>query len=62
MDNMICNANVCSAFLEGKATMEEMRTILERMMRDPRLMMKLNLAATVANNKRKEISCASKRM
>ena len=55
MDDMICNANVYSAFLEGKATKEEMCTILKKMMRDSRLMMKLNLAATVTNrNKKKE--------
>lgn len=45
---MICNANVYSAFLEGKATQDEMRTVLKTMMRDTRLMMKLNLAATVS--------------
>lgn len=49
MDDMICNANVYSAFLEGKATKDEMRTILKKMMRDYRLMMKLNLAATVSS-------------
>ena len=49
MDDMICNANVYSAFLEGKATKDEMRTILKKMMRDSRLMMKLNLAATVSS-------------
>ena len=54
MDDMICNANVYSAFLEGKATKDEMRTILKKMMRDPRLMMKLNLAATVSNRKKKD--------
>jgi hypothetical protein len=55
MDDMICNANVYSAFLEGKATKEEMCTILKKMMRDSRLMMKLNLAATVTNrNKKRE--------
>ena len=54
MDNMICNANVYSAFLEGKATKDEMRTILKKMMRDSRLMMKLNLAATVSNRKKKD--------
>ena len=50
MDDMICNANVYSAFLEGKATKDEMRTILKKMMRDSRLMMKLNLAATLTNS------------
>ena len=54
MDDMICNANVYSAFLEGKATNDEMRTILKKMMRDSRLMMKLNLAATVSNRKKKD--------
>ena len=51
---MICNANVYSAFLEGKATKDEKRAILKKMMRDSRLMMKLNLAATVSNRKRKD--------
>lgn len=50
MDNIICNANMYSAFLEGKATKDEMRTILKKMMRDSRLMMKLNLAATVTSS------------
>ena len=54
MDDMICNANVYSAFLEGKATKDEMRTILKKMMRDSRLMMKLNLAATVSSINIKE--------
>ena len=54
MDDMICNANVYSAFLEGKATKDEKRAILKKMMRDSRLMMKLNLAATVSNRKRKD--------
>ena len=47
---MLCNANLYSAFLEGKATKDEMRTILKKMMRDSRLMMKLNLAATITNS------------
>lgn len=51
---MICNANVYSAFLEGKATKDEMRTILKKMMRDSLLMMKLNLAAAVSSRKRKD--------
>ena len=54
MEDMICNANVYSAFLEGKATKDEMRTILKKMMRDSRLMMKLNLAATVSCRKKKD--------
>ena len=54
MDDMICNANVYSAFLEGKATKDEMRTILKKMMRDSRLMMKLNLAATISSRKKIE--------
>lgn len=45
MDDMIYNANVYSAFLEGKATKEERCAILERMMHDSRLVMELNLAA-----------------
>ena len=53
MEDMICNANVYSAFLEGKATKDEMRTILKKMMRDSRLMMKLNLAAAVSSRKKK---------
>ena len=53
MEDMICNANVYSAFLEGKATNDEMRVILKKMMRDSRLMMKLNLAATVSSLKDK---------
>lgn len=44
---MICNANAYSAFLEGKATKEEMRKILKKMMHDSCLMMTLNLAASV---------------
>ena len=54
MDDMICNANVYSAFLEGKATKDEMSTILKKMMRDSRLMMKLNLAAAVSSRKKKD--------
>ena len=50
---MICNANVYSAFLEGEATKDEMRTILKKMMRDSSLVMKLNLAATVNGKKDK---------
>lgn len=54
MEDMICNANVYSAFLEGKATKDEMCTILKKMMRDSRLMMKLNLAAAVSSRKKKD--------
>ena len=46
---MICNANLYSAFLEGKATKDEMRTIRKKLMRDSELMMKINLAATVSS-------------
>ena len=46
---MLCNANLYSAFLEGKATKNEMRIVLKKMMRDSRLMMKLNLAAAITN-------------
>lgn len=53
MEDMIYNANMYSTFLEGKATKEEMCTILKKMMRDSRLMMKLNLAATVSSRKKK---------
>ena len=60
MEDMICNANVYSAFLEGKATKDEMRTILKKMMRDSRLMMKLNLAATVTSKRKKmTVLCSS---
>lgn len=56
MEDMICNANAYSAFLEGKATKEETCAILKNMMHDSRLMMTLNLAASVNlsshNNKR----------
>lgn len=53
MEDFICNANVYSAFLEGKATKDEMRLILKKIMRDSQLMMTLNLAATVNNIKKK---------
>lgn len=49
---MICKANVYSAFLERKATKDETRSILKKLMRDSRLMMKLNLAATVSSRKK----------
>lgn len=56
MEDMICNANAYSAFLEGKATKEEICAILKNMMHDSRLVMTLNLAASVNitshNNKR----------
>lgn len=47
MEDMICNANEYCAFLEGKATNEEISEILNKMMHDSRLMMTLNLAASV---------------
>lgn len=47
MGDMISNANVYSAFLEGKVTKEAMRVVLEKMMRDSQLMLELNLAAEV---------------
>lgn len=57
MEDMICNANAYSAFLEGKATKEEISAILKKLMHDSRLMMKLNLAASVNitshNNKKR---------
>lgn len=53
MDDMICNANVYSAFLEGKATEDETRAILEKMMQDVRLMMQLNLAASVGKQRKR---------
>lgn len=56
MEDIICNANAYSAFLEGKATKEEISAILKKLMHDSRLMMMLNLAASVNitshNNKR----------
>ena len=54
MDDMICNANEYSAFLEGKSTKDEMRTILKKMIRDSRLMMRLNLAAIVGSHKKRD--------
>ena len=47
MEDLICNANAYSAFIEGKATNEEICAILEKMMHDSHLMMTLNLAASV---------------
>lgn len=49
MDEMICNANVYSSFLEGRATKDEMCSVLKKMMRNPQLIMTLNLAAAVTN-------------
>ena len=48
MEDIICNANAYSAFLDGKATDEEICSILKKMMNDSRLMMTLNLAASVS--------------
>ena len=45
MEDIICNANVYSAFLEGKATRREVMAILKRMISDPNLILMLNLAA-----------------
>lgn len=45
MEDIICNTNVYSAFLEGKATRREVMAILKRMMSDPNLILMLNLAA-----------------
>lgn len=50
MDEMIVNANAYSAFLDGTATNEEVRTILETMLKNPRLMMTLNLAACITDS------------
>lgn len=47
---MIVNANAYSAFLEGTATNDELRTILETMLKNPKLMMTLNLAACITDN------------
>lgn len=53
MEDMICNANVYSAFLEERATKEEMCEILKEMMNDSHLIMTLNLAASVNITKHK---------
>ena len=47
------NANLYAAFLEGKTTKEENRIVLTRMIKSPRLIMELNLAAAVNRSKRK---------
>ena len=46
---MIANANEYSAFLEGTATNDELRTILKTMLIDSKLMMTLNLAACITD-------------
>ena len=46
MEDIICNANVYSAFLEGNATRREVMAILKKMMSDPNLILMLNLAAS----------------
>ncbi len=51
MDNMTYDTNVYSAFLEGKTSKEETRMVLKKMMWDSRLMMKLNLAATISRKR-----------
>ena len=53
MEDMICNANAYSAFLEERATKEEMCEILKEMMNDSHLIMTLNLAASVNLTKHK---------
>lgn len=47
MDDMVCDSNVYTAFLEGKATKEETRAVLDEMMNDPLLALALNLSASV---------------
>ena len=53
MEDMICNANAYSAFLEERATKEEMCEILKEMMNDSHLIMTLNLAASVNTSSHK---------
>lgn len=47
MDDLNCNANDYSAFLEGVATRREQLIIMKKMLRDQTLIMELNLAAAV---------------
>lgn len=44
------NANLYSAFLEGKTTKEENRIVLNRMIRSQKLIMELNLASVNCKN------------
>lgn len=53
MEDMICNANAYSAFLEERATNEEICEILKEMMNDSHLIMTLNLAASVNTSSHK---------
>lgn len=46
------NAELYSAFLEGKTTKEENYIVLKQMMRDSRLIMMLNLAASTTCSKK----------
>lgn len=46
MDKIILDENLYSAFLEGKATQDEVRAVMEEMLCDSQLILKLNLAAT----------------
>lgn len=48
MDDLNCNANDYSAFLEGVASKQEMLMIMKKMMKDSMLIMALNLAASVS--------------
>ena len=54
MNDVFFNANVYAAFLEGKASKDEPRAILKKMMCSPRLMMELNLAAAAFSMNLKE--------
>ena len=47
------NANLYAAFLEGKATKDENRIVLKRMIRSTRLIMELNLASAINKGKRR---------
>jgi hypothetical protein len=46
MDKIILDENLYSAFLEGKAKHAEVRAVMEEMLCDSQLILKLNLAAT----------------
>lgn len=50
MDDVIGNANVYSAYLEGEANKDETCAILKKMICDDRLMLTLNIAATVSRD------------
>lgn len=49
---MLCNANLYAAFIEGTATKDERRIVMKRMLRDSRLILRLNMAAAITNQTR----------